>query len=196
MECHIFSAFFRINTTNNVWGIGSFLMVIIYFFKKYRSHDLVRTDSVIKFIWGNFMNMMEIFIKPGSVILGVTLYKPYFIWEKCKFLCILFGPGLNLCFENFQSYRMLFFYPTLFTREIFSQKISGWNIHDAYVAKGLQMNTRMFDTKCTSNPLKPSARPCSKKSMSRQLLNGKVIISDFIIKVKVLFKIWNKIDDA
>jgi len=66
--------------------------------------------------------MMEIFITAGSVILEVTLYKPYFIREKCYFLCILFGPGLNLYFENFQPHRMMFFYTTLFTREIFSQK--------------------------------------------------------------------------
>lgn len=79
--------------------------------------------------------MMEIFITPESVILEVTLYKPYFIREKCYFLCILFGPGMNLYFEKLQPYRMLFFYTTLFTREIFYQKILEFNIHDAYVAK-------------------------------------------------------------
>jgi len=86
--------------------------------------------------------MVEIFITPGSVILEVTLYKTYLIREQCYFLCILFGPGMNLYFENFQPYRMLFFYTTFFTREIFSQKILQFNIHDAYIAKGLQMNTR------------------------------------------------------
>jgi hypothetical protein len=85
---------------------------------------------------------MEIFITPGSVILGITLYKPYFIREECKFLCTLLVPGLNLYFENFQPYRMLFFHVTLYKREIFSQKISGCNIYDTYVAKGLKMNAR------------------------------------------------------
>jgi putative effector of murein hydrolase len=58
--------------------------VIIYFFKKHRSHVLALTDGTIKFIRGYFTNtsMMEIFITPESVILGVTLYKPYFIREK------------------------------------------------------------------------------------------------------------------
>lgn len=114
------------------------MMVIICFFKKHKSHACERTDSTINFIWRNFTNMMEIFITPGSVFPEVTLYKPRFIREKCKFLCILFGPGLNLYFGNFQPYRMLFFYPTLFMREIFSQKVLGCNIHDAYIAKGLQ----------------------------------------------------------
>ena len=64
-------------------------------------------------------------------------YKPYFFHEKCKFLYFLFGPVLNLYFEKFQLFRMLFFHPTLFRREIFSLDILGCNIHDACVAKGL-----------------------------------------------------------
>jgi len=56
--------------------------------------------------------MIEIFITPGSVILGVTLYKPYFIRKKCKFLCILFGPGLNLYFEKFFTPSYVVLLPT------------------------------------------------------------------------------------
>ena len=130
--------------------------------------------------------MMEIFIKPGSVILGFTLYKPYVIREKCKFLCIIFDPGLNLYFENLQPSLMLFFYPTLFTREIFSQKISGCNIHDAYVAKGLQMNTRCSTRNVRQTHLGLLFVPVL-NTRCPDVLNGKVIISDFITKVEILF---------